>query len=424
MSGAQTGKQMRRLTDQALRAAALPAKGARLELTDSGCAGLVFRITDKGARTFSFRFRDPKTGRPGRVTLGRYPDLTLSKARKKADAYRVDVANGINPAEARKREKQTAASRSFGAVAARYIEERAKRHNAPSYVKNSESNLKNHILPVWKNRHIDTITRADVIELTEKLIAAKKPVQANRVQALISTIYSFALDAELCKFNPCHRLRKRGVEKPAKRVLSDDELRLLWTRAVVSPLSRQTGLALRLMLLSGCRPGEIAGLSRAELENFADAEQAALHLPGERTKNGRPHVVPLPALARETIAAALELIPPEQQFIFPSRLKNGGGMRAHSLTVAMKRLKPNGDAGADTWKAARPTPHDLRRTFRTRLSVLGVPKDVRDRLMNHAPRDVGERHYDQHGFFPEKRSALMTWAGCLAGIVGNSAVAT
>jgi integrase len=69
----------------------------------------------------------------------------------------------------------------------------------------------------------------------------------------------------------------------------------------------------------------------------------------------------------------------------------------------------------------RPTPHDLRRTFRTRLSALGIPKDIRGRLMNHAPRDVGERHYDLWSFFPEKRAALLAWSECLKGILGNEA---
>lgn len=409
---------MQLLTDQLLKAVAKPDEG-RVEITDARSAGLAFRVTDQGARTFSFRFRCPTSGRVQRYTLGDYPDLSLAKARRKADELRVQVANGINPVEARKRERETRATKSFGAVAARYLEEHSKRHNAPSYAAENERNLNNHILPLWKHRHIDTLRRSDVVELIESLIAAGKPTLANRVHALISTVFTFALDAGLTEKNPCARLRKRGTETAGTRVLADEELRLFWSQAILPPVTRGSGLALRLILLTGCRPGEIAGLCRSELENLADAEKAAIHLPGTRTKNRRAHVVPLSALARDTVRAALELIPADQEIVFPSRSKRGGSLRPHSLTVGMARMAEKvAGLGAESWKAEAPSPHDLRRTFRTRLSALGVPKDIRDRLMNHAPRDVGERHYDMWQFFPEKRSALFAWAECLKGILG------
>jgi integrase len=411
---------MKPLTDQVLRSLPRPKKGKRLELIDARCTGLAFRVTDQDARSFSFRFRDPKGGRVQRYTLGDYPDLTLSKARRKADELRGQVANGINPVEARKRERQTAASRSFGAVAARYLEEHAKRHNRPSTQIQAEGNLNRHILPQWKNRHIDTIERSDIVELTERLITAGKPVMANRVQALISTIYSFALDAGLCKVNPSARLRKRGVETRATRVLSDDEIRQFWGRAPLAPLSRPTGLALRLILLTGCRPGEAAGITRKELEHFEDAEKAIWNIPAERTKNGRAHVVPLSCLARETIRAALELIPAEQDFIFATRLKRGGGLHPHSLTVAMKRLSGMVKGpGADTWKKNVPTPHDLRRTLATRLASLGTPGEDVSAVLNHVRRDVTGMHYDQYARLAEKRRALVAWAESLKGILGN-----
>ena len=405
---------MQTLTDQVLKAARAPKTG-RVEITDARCAGLTFRVTDQDARTFSFRFRCPTSGRVQRYTLGDYPDLSLAKARQKADELRGQVANGINPVEARKRERETRATKSFGAVAARYLEEHSSRHNAPSYAAENKRNLNNHVLPIWKHRHIDSIRRSDVVELIESLIAAGKPTLANRVHALVSTVFTFALDAGLTEKNPCARLRKRGTETKGTRVLSDDEMRLFWSRAILAPMSRASGLALRLILLTGCRPGEIAGLRRGELENLSDNENAAIHLPGLRTKNRRAHVVPLCALARDTVRAALELVPADQDIVFSSRSKRGGSLRPHSLTVGMARMaeKMTG-LGADTWKAKPASPHDLRRTFRTRLSALGVPKDVRDRLMNHAPRDVGERHYDQHEFLAEKRAALRAWERAIA----------
>ena len=84
------------LTDAMLKAAKTPKPGKRLEIADMRCPGLAFRVTDLGARSFTFRFRCPTSGRVNRMTLGRYPDLTLGKARQRADDLRGQVANGVN----------------------------------------------------------------------------------------------------------------------------------------------------------------------------------------------------------------------------------------------------------------------------------------------------------------------------------------
>ena len=80
-----------------------------------------------------------------------------------------------------------------------------------------------------------------MIELVEAIIKKGTPVQANRVQALVSMIFSFAVDAALMKFNPCSRLRKRGAETRRTRVLSDDEIRQFWWRSVLPPVTAVLG---------------------------------------------------------------------------------------------------------------------------------------------------------------------------------------
>jgi integrase len=130
------------------------------------------------------------------------------------------------------------------------------------------------------------------------------PTLANRVQSLISSVFTFAMDADLAEANPCHRLRKRGVERVGRRVLSEEEIRLFWSRIVEPPATRRTGLALRLTLLTGARISEIAGISRAELERLGDASRAAWIIPGTRTKNGRDHLVPLSPLAQDLVHSA------------------------------------------------------------------------------------------------------------------------
>lgn len=408
------------LTDTLVRSLKAPAKG-RLEITDTRCGGLVLRVTPNAIKSWSFRFRARATGRLGRVTLGEYPDLGLAAARARADGLRQDVAAGLNPAERKRRERADAASTSFEHLAQRYLTEYAQRKKRSHRA--DERNLQKHVLPRWKSRSYASIKRADVIELTERLVSDGKPTLANRVQSLISGVFSFALDSSLVEANPCHRLRKRGVENVGRRVLSDDEIRLFWQGIVKPEAARPVGLGLRLALLTGARVGEIAGLCRAELEHVTDAARAVWVIPGQRTKNGRGHLIPLSSLARDTVLELLERISPSEQFLFPTRSRRRKGpMRGNTITQAMTYFaaRLGSEPTARSWKAEPPTPHDLRRTLGTRLAELRVPKEVRDRVLNHISNDVGSRHYNLHDFADEKREALDRWTVALSAIVADA----
>ena len=397
------------LTDAHLKALQPPKEG-RLELTDLRCAGLTFRITANGARSWAFRFRDPKTGKSTRATIGTYPAIGLGDARAAADALRATVAAGTNPVELKRAKRATAQERSFAAVAERFMTEHSRRKKRSS--DGDDRNLNLHILPKWKNRQIEDIRRADAIALIEELVQDGKPTLANRVHSLISSIFSFALDNELISANPCARLKKRGEETVRKRVLSDEEIRLFWKRSLLSPLSRSTGLALRLVLLTGRRPGEAAEPPLSEFLHLDDAANASWLCPGSRTKNKHDHLLPLSDLAVETIKAGLELIEDDDKYLFPSPVDRRFPIDGHSLAVAMRRLSASDkltSPGSNTWKADPPTPHDLRRTFATRLSALGVSKEDRDACMNHVPTDVGSRHYDLYDRLEEKRRAVSLW---------------
>jgi integrase len=414
----------RQLTDAFVRSARPPGPG-RLEISDLRCAGLVLRVTARGIKSWSYRYRDKTTGRPTRATIGQYPAIGLTAARAVADAMRRDVASGGNPAKRKQQDRASAGAKSFGALAARYLVEHSRRHKR-SYTAD-ERNLRKHILPRWQNRSYTSITRADVIELVEGLVTAGKPTLANRVQSLLSGIFSFGLDAGLVEANPCYRLRKRGVENIGRRVLSDAEIRLFWNGVVEPPSVRRIGLGLRLALLVGARVGEIAGLCRAELEHIADVKRAAWIIPATRTKNGKDHLIPLATLARDTILDLLAMMGPGEQFLFPTRSRHRRGpMRPNSLTQNMANFGARLEGADDairTWRAQRPSPHDLRRTAGTRLAELRIPKEIRDRVLNHNSHDVGSRHYNLHDYIDEKREALTRWGLTLDAILHGTATA-
>jgi integrase len=411
------------LTDSACKTK--PPRTGRIEVADLRQAGLVLRITANGARSFAYRFRHPLSRKTLRATIGPYPATSLEAARTRAREMAEQVQQGISPIEARRDERESAPSRTFQSLAERYLKEHAERHKRPRSAEEDRRNLDVHILPRWRERDFHHIRRADVIELVESIVATGKHAAANRVHSLISKIFSFAIDAGLLEANPAARLKKRGVENIGRRILSDEEIRTFWHGITLKPVSRTIGLALRLALLTGARANEIAGARKAEFENIANPDLAAWVIPAARTKNKRDHWIPLSPLALETIRSALELTSGEDEFLFPTRLWRGGPIDRHALTSAMRRFAENlKGSAAKTWQAEPPSPHDLRRTLSTRLAQIGILKEIRDRVLNHATalRDIGSRHYNLHEFQEEKRTALNRWSGEVAALMIPAAV--
>ncbi len=396
------------LTD-ALCKAAQAKGGKRTEIVDVRCPGLALRITADGIKSWNFRFRDPAAGpkaNPQRMMLGRYPDVTLSDARAKARKHREAVAAGKNPITMKAQERQDAPKLTYDYLADRYMTEHARRHKRPRSADEDDRNLKNHILPKWAKRKYREITRADVVELLEGIIAAGFQTAANRVQALISKIFSFGIDIGLLDANPAARLQKRGKESAGERVLDDAEIKLFWHKIIHQPVTYRTGIALRLALLTGCRANEIVGLRRSEIDHLQDPKRRAWTVPGSRTKNKRPHLVPLTTQAWNLIATLFDLVDEGRDCLFPSPKNADQPIGRHCLAVATKRFCKVMEGRKPRWTGPTFSPHDLRRTFSTKLSSLGVLKEDRSACLNHTRSDVDARHYDRYERAAEKRAAL------------------
>jgi integrase len=317
--------------------------------------------------------------------------------------------------------------------------EHARRHKRTADA--DQRNLNLHVLPHWRGRPYDAIGRKDVIELCEGVVAKGSPVQANRVQALLSKIFSFALDAELVSANPCARLKKRSKETAATRVLSDDEVRLFWRRIGDRPNSTRIGQALRLVLLTGVRVTELTGAELKEFERLDNVEDATWTIPASRSKNGRAHVVPLSGPARSIVADLVNRVEasvapnPMARFLLPSPADPKRPIDGHALSVAMIRfgnalnVVAERDAVEDSraiagWVADRPSAHDLRRTLATRLAGAGVAAEDISACLNHTRAGVTARHYDLYDRAREKRAALELWGRHVARLidgVGNRA---
>lgn len=385
----------RTLTD---RLVASSKTTTRTTYFDTKVRGLGLRVTPAGVKTWVFVYR--LAGKPSQwLNLGSYPAATLADARKLATDHRrtVDV-EGRDPAAERRTEKQAEAVPApavftFSNLCDLYLK------LAPSKKKtwiDDRQKIEKYLRPAWGARPLRELTRADVHALLDGLVAAGMQAGVNRVQALVSRLFTVAVDRSLIDAHPAARMEKRIKEQADDRVLTDEELRALWKGLDARPGRAADALKLRLLL--GQRGAEIAAMAWAEV----DLQAGVWQLPGYRTKNGRPHAVPLPAKALEVLKRRRREIADEETRVFPALTLGSDDHRELSTL----------HGGVYEWT-------DLRRTVATRLAGLGFDETTIGRVLNHARVSVTAKHYNQHAYLDEKRNALTAWDRELAAIVSG-----
>jgi integrase len=358
-----------------------------------GLKGFGIRITPKGTKSFVFKY--DVDGRDRWLTFGQYPKLKLAEAFKKYGEALEKVEAGEDPAD--ENVEMNEANRralTIRQLADQYIEKYAKPRKRSW--KEDERILEHDVLGKWGARRASKITRRDVIDLLDEIVARGAPIQANRTLAVIRRMFNFGIDRDVIEVSPCHRVKPPSAESSKDRYLTLDEIRLFWTRLDTAPLTKHTKLALKLLLLTLQRSSEVIGINKSEL----DLKARTWIIPAERTKNKRAHLVTLSPLAMEIVLALMKDVG-ENSFLFPGE---GGG--DHFTNSALSRAIAR---NLDHFGIAKFTPHDLRRTGSTQLAAFKVPRFDRDRILNHTDRTVGAV-YDIHEYEDEKRAALNLWS--------------
>jgi integrase len=393
-----------------------PPKTGRAEYWDQFTPGLCLRVTASGRGSWSFRYRPRESGKQNeRVTFGSWGTLSLADARDRAAQVRAAIVDGGNPQLTRRQKREAAKGvLTFDALADRYLNEYAKPRKASW--RDDEQRLVR-VRQALGRKEAAAITRRQLIDFLDQVKQAA-PVQANRIQSVVCGLFNWAVEDEILDTNPIARLKKRAKEAASTRTLSDAELGVLW-RALgnTEATSIEIATALRLLLLVGQRPGEIAGALQIELANIDDQKNARWEIPAERMKARRAHVVPLAPMARKLFCDMLARRREEggKAGIFASRFLGRATLARHSLSQALRRvvaeLKPDG-VGADAIRSLQsdpPTPHDFRRTVATGLAALGIPREDRLAVLAHQASDIHGAVYDKYERLKEKRAALMAW---------------
>lgn len=351
--------------------------------------------------------------------VGTFPEFTLAEACTIAAGLRTEVAHGGDPEDAK----------TFEELFRLWHDEHAKKKLATW--KEEEGRYARHLQRAMGDRRYVEIERREVREVRDRVLVGSGPIESNRVVALFNRVMNWAVDEDRAKFNPAARLKKVGDERRRERVLTSDEIKRLW-REWDQPLTvdhEVGGLteadlaaavavrrALKLLLVTGQRRGEVIGMKKTELD-LAEGN-SWWNIPGARTKNRLPHRVPLTKTAIDILNAAIN-DSAESSFVFPSRKADTVGLpiRADAVTRQLQRLckkmKP---------KIEGLGPHDLRRTVGTEMRKLGVSVEDRGYVFNHisgAKSKVTSWNYDAGEHDIEKRRALERWELALSRMVVN-----
>lgn len=375
------------LNDLIIRKLSIPAAGA-MQYPDGKIPGFGVRVTANGVKSFylSYRYK----GRSRRMSLGRYPFTGLAKARTDAHAAIVQLGNGNDP----QREKpQRGASDTFADVLDAFVDTHCKRLNRASTAAETEKILRCYFLPVWARRSVPDLDKSDVTDVLDAIIARGKPSAARHAFAAVRKFFNWCVEQSLIEQSPCAGLKPPAKHMSRDRVLNDDELARFW---VHTEGSRDTAhIVMRLLLLTAQRCGEVCGMAWDEL----NLDEAVWTIPGTRTKNHKPHAVPL----TPSVIAILKTVPrTTSPLVFPARGKPDQAYAGY--TKGKKAL----DEAA---KLSEWTLHDLRRTAATGMARLAVQPHVVERILNHVSGTFAgvAGVYNRFQYLPEMRAALTAW---------------
>jgi integrase len=337
-----------------------------------------------------------------RMSLGKVELQGVDKAREKAKDILAAVRMGRDPAGEKQRDRTTATD-TFKAVADRFLTFQKTQIRPRSY-----NDVERHLMVHAKPLHgllLAKIQRQDIASVISAVRAAGAAVTANRVRATTSAFFSWAISEGLVDNNPVTGTL-RTEEKSRERVLSFDELRVIWN--ALEP--NHFGDITKLLMLTGQRAAEISGLRWSELRDDVFV------LPPERTKNGREHIIPLSEPVRAIIAAQ-----PRRQgqngklrdFIFGYA---GGPFSGwtNARDALNKRIEKANGQELSHWVS-----HDLRRSFATHAGKLGIQPHIIEAVLNHVSGFRGgvAGIYNRNPYDAEKRTALALWADHLLAIV-------
>jgi len=418
-----------RLSPQTVEAFKAPDEGRRLEINDTGCAGLRLRISSAGAKTWSVVYRvrgegpDGKSrGAPRRASLGPYPLIDLNAARDMARIAMDDADRGIAYAKriaaeaAQRRMLAETGGRSpnrIDVIVDRYIDNHLK--TLWSSWQNADRWLKKMVVPEWREREIASIRRADVVKLLDKVSDERTAAAAIEVRKHLSGLFNWAIATDQFDLilNPMVGLKRKEKYQPRENKLSREQLKQVWVAA--GDIGYPFREMYRLLILTGQRRSEVAELQADWVFERPDGKKG-VRVPASAYKTGKEHVYPLSGPA----AAIVDSLPRRKAgpFLLSAvHTKSPAGKAPVSgfshakvrLDQAIaKRAENARKQGIELPPIPEFTVHDIRRSVATGMIEMGVSAEHVERVLGHELGGVAGI-YNRHDYFSEKLAALQLW---------------
>lgn len=345
------------LTEAKIRALKLKEKAYKV----ADFAGLYIYVSKTGSKLWRFKFR--LDGKEGLLSLGKYPDVSLSEARSMRDAARQQVAKGVNPAKAKQQNKTKAIARTehtFGNFAEKFLSKQIKEGKSDATVSKKEWLLKL-AMDDLGDMPINEIDAQTVLKTLKKREAMGHYETVRRLRSTISAVFRYAVASGVAETDPTFALKDALIRPTVThRAAITDKPTLNRFMLALKQYSGQpeTRLALSLLMLFACRPVE---LRLARWSEF-DLQNKVWTVPAHRMKMRREHRVPLSDYAMELLME-LRSITGWNEMAFPSQISSKKPMSENTMNQALRRM----GFGKDEASA-----HGFRSTFSTFANESGL----------------------------------------------------
>lgn len=359
--------------------------------------GLYLEVMPSGSKLWRLKYRH--SDKEKRLALGAYPTVPLQKARQRREDARQQLAEGIDPGEQKKavRQAQKAEGLTFEALAREWYT-----YNAPRWAESTAYKaklyLENDLIPSIGSRPVAGITRPDLVELVRKVEARGTLNAAGKIRQWLHQIFRYGLARGVVETNPATDLDV--VAAPAKATRHHPhvpfaELPDLLERLEATHLHTLTRWAIRLLILTAVRPGELRAAPWAEF----DLDAATWTIPKERMKARRPHLVPLP---RQAVAILHELqdVTGRYALLFPGQQNPERPMSENTINKALRLMGYEG----------RQTGHGFRHLLSTELNGRGYNRDWIERQLAHGDADEIRDTYNHATYLEQRHEMMQAWA--------------
>lgn len=358
--------------------------------------GMFLLVNPNGSKYWRLKYYF--NGKEKLLSLGVYPEVSLKEARERTLSARMLLREGMDPSALRKQDRAAETANythTFKAMAYDYMSVRANQWSE-RYAKDVKSIMERNVIPTIGNKAVNQITPQEVLSILRKIEDRGALTQARKVRHRISEVFNYAIVTGISDRNPAEHL-SMALQKPEhghNPTIEPGEI-----PAFLDALEAYTGdfrvkAAIKLLMLTGLRTGELRGGKWSEIDFNAETWQ----IPAERMKMKRQHIVPLSRQAVSILQSLQDVA--MSDLIFPNRLNVNKPINAGTLNNAIKLIGYGG----------RLTPHGLRHLLSTVLHDAGYPSNWIELTLAHADKNTIRSIYNHAQLLPQRKDMLQAYA--------------